>query len=148
MEELILEGNKYKGRFLAAEGKNRRWRGSHYSEHLVDTKYWEGKGIITDKETNEERSFLFKTEEKDYSCDGLEDEIMDLKRWPSYDIPKIIRKEKIVDLILQSMYEDTKNRKDEEIIPTVYPPTLKMEELVEKGLVAEKSGQIRLPLTS
>ena len=145
--ELFLMGNRYEGRFLGKIKKGKKWTGSEYTEAYVDIEWWCGEGIIKDKEIGEERRFFFETKSKEYNLGSLEHEIVCFDRREPYDIrPKIVNYPAVVDLELEVMYEEAKNREDEEIISTVSPTKLEIEDLVERGLIAEESGQIRILL--
>lgn len=144
--ELILEGNRYKGRFIANEKKGEFWTGSHYSEHQEERYWWAGTGVIEDKQTNEKYRFLLETQTGRMEM-GLEQSILCFDEHQSHDEnPNITDYPAVVDLALKALYEDVKNSEDEEIIPIVGPTILKFEELVEQGYVSEVSGQRRLQL--
>lgn len=149
MAEATLQGHKYLGRFSAEEEETECWTGSEYAEALHNFYHWKGKGIIVDIQTKEAHRFIFRTPKRDtvrVSNGQLENEIVRIEgEWGRETKPHIIKKESIYDMVLQQMYEEAKEGEKTKIIPSVFPEALKYEDLLNKGLVAEKkSGQIRL----
>ena len=125
-EELVLEGHKYKGRFLIEEYVRT-------SRERVDTeigyylrnrthRHWEGEGLIKNKQTGKEQKFLILP-------DGCTES--DLVILGNSKKKKTQDYKGIVDLALQSMYKAAKE--SDAIIPKIKPPPINLEELVEQS---------------
>jgi len=141
IEECILEGNFYKGRFLGEQRQGRVEAGSEYSSHYEYRFYWRGRGIIKNTQTGEKIRFLFNTWNLlagrewvgDTSPHNLEEELI---RFKENHIRIRLKKEQllnytsILDLALLRMYNKAKEERDEEIIPTIYPIPISKKEAI------------------
>lgn len=146
-EELILKGEIYEGRFLGNKRISEYEAGSHYTTYLETVYFYKGKGVIKDLQLGDETKFLFNTRKTFKKSISFEDYIIFLER-DDFSYPKksnsfIIHRKPVLDLLLQAIGKKAKNNEKDDIIPSIELPCLKYEELIEKGLVSEDSGQIR-----
>ena len=150
-ENLSLNGNLYSSNFLANPIRDTRTISGtdHYSgDRQENLFWWEGKGVINNLERGE-RIFLFKTKEfyQGSVIKTLEEALILFDKtndWKGIK-PKIVDYPSIIDRSLDFMYKDAMP-KDNEIIPLITPTVLNFNELVKKGFVADKKGQINLNL--
>lgn len=148
-QELLLVGDRYFGRFLANRGARDFEAGSGYTECLEARYWWAGVGSIKDNKDGATHRFLFTTlPERDGKETDLYDAVVTFtpRGYSTEKKPTIINRPRVIDLILGQIFNDAIRREEIDIVPTVYPGSLKLEELVALGLVAEDSGQIRLSL--
>ncbi len=145
-QEVTLLGNNYWGRFSAIQEKKELWAGSEYTEHLEDNYRWSGVGIIKHIETGEAHRFLLTTSYNPRREIGLVECLVEINGKLPNPRPKIVNQYYVYDLVLGQMYDDAKEGEGSEIIPKVSPMALSCEELLNRGLVTEESGQIRLHL--
>lgn len=137
MEELILEGRKYLGRFKAeSKDESYMFRGDTHSRHNY---WWEGQCDIKDLDVDEKRIFLFNTRNLSRRIGSLKEAVVSFaSRTTSYpNQPKIQNHVAIFDLILEKMYLHAKEQMtdSEVIIPSIVVPQLCIEELTENGLI-------------
>lgn len=127
-EELILEGDRYVGRFIIEEHVNQHRElvnsevGNHWENRVY--RHYTGEGIVTDTRKNLSKKFLiYPNGMKETNLiileKGVREKIKDYKR--------------VIDLSLQKMYEYTENYS--KIIPKVIPVCLDEKILSEKGLI-------------
>lgn len=142
-KELVIEGEKYYGRFLIKECfhtyDERVDTEVGYYNHTVTSHWYEGEGLIVDKELKEKQKFLIcplGNKESDFIIFNKNNRENIMKRVQHYP--------GIIDLSLQYMYEDAKI--SAEIVPKIKPIPLRIEELVNQGLLSEESGQMRIRL--
>jgi len=135
--EILLRGNRYQSRFIAEQQSSKYiYRGgTHYKYRY----YWEGDGLITDTETNEESRFLFRTPRSIKSIESLEQAIISFRsRYCNLlERPEITDYPALIDLVLKSMYTRAKEQTHSEhkIVPRVESPSLEIEELEKQGIV-------------
>jgi hypothetical protein len=153
-ETVTIEGERFLGYFKASMRNGTGEGGSGYTAHTYDTYWYEGTGIILDKETREKYFFALDTKrfqeafspEKNYT---LEESIVYFnQKGPFYAVdiqPKLVNGmyKKIIDLSLENLVAQVKVTLDD--IPTAHPVLLKPENLVLQGLCAGKNGQMYLP---
>ena len=139
MEELVLEGRKYVGSFQVNQ-KHRvaQFSGDHYCDYEEDRQWYEGVGKIKEISLGNEQCVLLRTEETAKQNRSLKECFIPFNKEDMIDKPTII------DLLLEPIYQSARDKKSEEIIPSVTPPKFNFSELIERGLIPESSGQIRL----
>lgn len=150
-ETLIIEGERFLGKFKAIKQTSEFWGGSEYTTHTYTGFWYEGTGLIKDRETAKTYFFALRTprfregHENDYT---LEESIVHFnQRGPVYagDFePKVVNGmyKNIVDLSLGNMISQAET--SEEDIPTITPKRLKLDDLVERGYCVGRDGQIQL----
>jgi hypothetical protein len=149
-DKVILNGEKYVGRFLGNKSTDKSWTRGEYTEREVRGYFWNGEGIVTNTETKESERFLFVTEGDEHGRSyTLEHELVSFdEKPPFHKESRIVKYGEVVDLVLEKMYEDSMKALEgvNVIIPHISVPRLKANELVEMGLVSEGDGQVRLAL--
>lgn len=158
---LVIEGERYTGIFNGARRSGTFEGGSEYSTYTYTAYWYEGSGIIKDK--NKRRYFFaYKTEcfresyctqdedwlGKNYS---LEESIVHFNQKGPFSIwdpdfkPVVVdgMYKKIVDLSLREMIGQVNNSEND--IPIITPKRLELKDLVERGFCADKNGQICFP---
>lgn len=131
-----LEGNKYSGRFNIEE-KSYSWMGgnSEVGDRPESKSWYEGIGDIKNLETGEIQKFLFKSREKRGKNFGSLDEVF----WTNIPEEKIVNREGIYDIVLESMYLQAEDglKHDYTIIPEVTPTPLDEKELFHADLIKD-----------
>jgi len=147
--DLNLEGNKYKSRFLADKFERSFETGDHYTTHKENVFWWGGQGSITNKEDNSNRVFLFNTKEfyKKSVIKNLEEAIIffDITNDWRGRKPEIVDYNSVIDEALEIMYNKVAIKQNG-ILSMITPPVLNFDDLMKKGLVVDETKQINLPL--
>ena len=153
MEQTTIEGEKLLGKFRVGIRTDEFWGGSEYTEYKYKGFWYEGVGLIEDKETGKKYSFALVTNHfrgtPENNC-TLEEAIVNFnQRSPFYagDFkPKVVNGfyKRIVDLSLRDLVSQVEDSNED--IPEITPKRLRVDELVEKGYCSEEDGQIRLAL--
>jgi len=153
-EKLVLEGNKYHGRFIVDKRSRNVRRGSHYTEYEKEVYWYKGEGLINRLNSEEEVKFLLNTKDSFDSSIPLEECFIWIKKEEFFsekvDNSLIVKRKEVMDILLESMCNEVENklREGKKIIPSIRVPDLSYEDLLDKGLIAdEKSGQIKLGLS-
>lgn len=154
-ETLKINGERYTGHFVANRIENEFWVGSEYTTALHRGHRYTGTGLIIDSTNGERHYFALQTERFDDSEAGdysLEDSIVYFnQKGPFYGESKPILTspeayKKIVDMSLGRIVAKVRGNKEK--IPIITPEKMKLEDLVNMGLILSKTGQVILPLSS
>lgn len=156
-EEIVLVGHQYKGRFVAVQRQGRVETGSEYTSAYEYRFYWKGKGVIEHKKRQGKQRFLLNTwvlhDGREWAGGttkhSLEDELVRFKNgWSRVRIEKgnitDYHYQAVLDLVLQKMYFDAFEKEDEDIVPDIHPAPLKVEELIEKKLISDSIGLVKV----
>jgi hypothetical protein len=144
MEKISLLGENYHG-FFDLEGKNYSWIGGNSeSGDRNEIEHWyEGVGQINNLKENHIRTFIIKSlKRRDENFGSLEEAlglIIDKKR--------IINFKGIYDILLEDIYNRTRENKEQEIIPIISCNSLSEKVLLDKGLISEPNPEYQTRLT-
>ncbi len=155
--EVKLKGETVEGTFKGEMRSREGWAGSEYTERECRYYWYEGCGIIRQEDNQYFFGFRTATKENNYNPDNnltLEESLVYLggrnfpyegnyrERFRKRVIPK--RYPQLIDLVLSDFIAQVLASKDE--LPEVGSKALKLDDLIEKGLCYEDSGQVRLAL--
>jgi len=147
VDNLIIEGNRYKGIFNAKKETSEFWGGQSYTSYKYDASWYEGTGIIKDKKTGKKYTFALNTPRFEQVKKGdftFEESVINYGQ-KSSDPKSIVvpgKYKNIIDIGLERIISKIKDSKKE--IPSITPEKLKAEELVERGLCFDELGQRHL----
>ncbi|MBU2052914.1 MAG: hypothetical protein ABIJ14_02595 [Nanoarchaeota archaeon] len=154
VEELVLTGNKYYGRFLVDKRSRNIRCGDHYTEHERKVYWYKGEGLIKNLNSEGEVKFILDTKDSFDSSIPLEEYFIWIKKEEfcseKVNNSLIVKRKDVMDILLESMCNEVENRlrEGEKIIPSIVVLDLIYEDLLERGLIAEeKTGQIKLGLS-
>ena len=153
-QELILNGNKYKGRFM---GQNKIGRYDIDDSFWEETIYWDGEGIVTPRESGEEEKFFFTTqfdekgrEIKKRDSNSLYEDLIRFYtdgRRTLIESSSIINSIALTDLVLESIYQKAKSQGQEHpktpsflvdlahVPVIIYPVSFDLTSLQSKGII-------------
>ncbi|MCH7567854.1 MAG: hypothetical protein IIA87_00360 [Nanoarchaeota archaeon] len=148
--DLVLQGDRYLGRFMASRILGSVECGSEYTSGEDKGQYWSGKGVIRKLKTSAEARFTFKTDfvkDRWRQLGDLEREMIVIQdRSFRERSPGIVEQERLYDFVLEQMYGNALELRDEEIIPMISIEKLQYEDLLISGVVAEEgTGQLMIP---
>ncbi len=140
-----LEGNRYQGIFSGSKASKQIIKQALVAGYIESAYSWyEGTGAITDKKEDKKYMFHFTTNGTSYTLPStLEETLLNISK----NCEKEIRKEdrvKFIDYILKSLIDQSQNSPFNSALNTVVLMPLPEENLIEAGLISDKSGQLHL----
>ena len=154
-DDLILEGYRYRVHLRGSAHQNDdNWGGGcSYADYKYSTYWWSGAGTVIELEAEKETAFLFNTYANENSQTTLCEAVLTISRdgswlWPQIVKAEVLDERKLADLIGVKITERIASRTSSGPLPEVAFGPLKLDEMIQTGIVAEpKTGQIHLPLS-